>query len=116
MITRTDDMEQVATYWPPGVNDGFGNLSFASVEPVLIACRWQDDAVLFRAPSGDEETSSAIVYPDRVLAVKGQLALGDHAGTAGLGVDPRDAGAREIRQVGSSPSLSADEVLYKVYL
>jgi hypothetical protein len=47
------------------------------------------------------------------LAVTGYLARGD----AALSSDPRAVpGAREIRNVGSSPSLSGDEVLFKVML
>lgn len=116
MLSYARNMHQVATYWAPGVNNGFGKLDFAGIIPVLINCRWQDDAVLFRNAQGQEETSSAIVYPDRELMIEGYLARGDHTETGTptgpLGV----AGAHEIRQVGQSPSLTADEVLYKVYL
>lgn len=74
----TDNMFQEATYWPPGVNDGFGGVTFGA--PVLIMCRWQDNAVLFRDFQGREETSSAIVYPSQPLEVRGYLALGDFTG------------------------------------
>jgi hypothetical protein len=106
-------MNDVATYWAPGVNDGFGNLDFSGVTPVLIACRWQDAQILARDAQGQEFTSQAIVYPDRELAVTGYLARDD----ATLSSDPRAVpGAREIHNVGSSPSLSGDEVLFKVML
>lgn len=106
-------MHQRATYWHPGVNDGFGNLSFAAVVPVAIMCRWEDKAVLFRNSQGQEEVSDAVIYPDRPLLLRGFVALGDHVETGP--VDPRRlAGAREIRFAGSSPSLTAGLVLHKV--
>lgn len=111
-------MPQVATYWAPGVNDGFGGVGFAN--PILINCRWQDQPVLFRDASGREVTSSAVVYPDRRLEIRGYLSLGDMAAAgsgAGGSLGPRGvSGAREIRQCGVSPSLSADEYLNKVWL
>jgi hypothetical protein len=111
----TGSMTQEATYWPPGIPDGFGGLNFTSSVPVLLACRWQDDAVLFRDAQGREVTSSALVYPDRELAVRGFLALGDHTGS-GAGTPLEVAGAFEVRQIASSPSLSGDEILHKVFL
>lgn len=107
-------MPQVATYWPPGVNDATGGLDFSDVEPVLISCRWQDDAELFRDNQGREFTSSAIVYPGVAVQVRGWLALGDATGSGG---HPRGvSGAREIRQVAASPSLTGDETLIKAVL
>jgi hypothetical protein len=111
----TGSMTQEATYWPPGLPDGFGGLDFAASVPVLIACRWQDDAALFRDAQGREVTSSAVVYVDRELAMRGCLALGDHT-ALGAGALQEVAGAFEIRQVGKSPSLSGWEALHKVYL
>jgi hypothetical protein len=108
-------MNQTATYWAPGLDDGYGGLDFTSVVPQTIACRWQDVSQLFRDREGREVMSSAIVYPEQVLAIGGFLFLGD-AGVA-VGADPRElSGAYEIRQIGASPSLLADETLYKVWL
>jgi len=112
----TRHMYQVATYWEPGVNDGFGNLSFAAVQPVLLRCRWENKTVLFRSSSGQEVTSEAVVYTQTDVLLRGYLFLGDEVAT-GPGLDPRSlAGAREIRRVDSSPSLTADVQLYKAYL
>jgi hypothetical protein len=108
-------MTQEATYWPPGVPDGFGGLNFAASVPVLLLCRWQDDAVLFRDSQGREITSSAVVYPDREIAVRGFLALGDLT-ASGAGTSPEAAGAFEVRQVAASPSLAGDEILHKAFL
>lgn len=111
-VPYTESMNEAATYWAPGVPDGFGGIDFSGVVPVLIACRWQDATELARDAQGQEFISAAIVYPDRELAVRGFLARGD---VAAIG-DPRQAGAREIRNVMASPSLSGDEQLFKVLL
>jgi len=88
MTAYTENMNQAATYWAPGANDGFGGVMFGAA--VAVMCRWQEKAELFRSPDGQELTSSAVVYVDRLLAVRGKLALGTFVGTP-------DASAREIR-------------------
>jgi len=116
MAPYTRNMPHVATYWSPGLNDGFGNLDFSGVVPVLINCRWQDKQELFRDANGQEQISQAVVYPDRELAVRGYLALGDKT-EMGMAGDPRTIPtAREVRHVGASPSLANDETLYRVLL
>lgn len=102
-------LNQAATYWPPGAPDGFGGRTPGA--PVLIACRWQDQTSLIRDVSGEEYVSNTVVYPDRALEAKGLLAQGDHTAQT-----PAQAGAREIRQLGKSPSIAADVELLKVYL
>lgn len=121
MNIRSDDMLQVATYWPPGVNDGTGGLDFSGVDPLALYVRWEDAAKLFRDASGREFVSEAIVYSTLDVAIRGYIALGDFtggSGTAGEPVaDPRTlAGAYEIRQKLLSPSLSTDEGLVKAIL
>lgn len=111
-------MMQTATYWAPGESDGTGNVVYTD-PPVTVRCRWQNKRVLFRNSSGEEETSSAIVYVDRQLDKKGMLALGDYTGDADSSefLHPDDAvGAREIRQRDESPSIEAAFTLHKVYL
>ena len=110
MNPYTRNMEQDATYWPPGDADGFGGVSYGS--PVEIKCRWQDKAELFRDAEGQELTSSAVAYVDRPLEVKGYLFEGTSAVADPLSVD----GAREVRQLGKSPSLKGSRVLHKVWL
>lgn len=115
MSFYTDNMKQEATYFAPGANNGLGQLDFSGVTPVLIKCRWQNDAVLFRDTQGQQVTSSAIVYPDQAVSVGGYLVQGDETGAGPL--DPRGiAGAYEIRQVASSPSLDGTVSLIKAFL
>ena len=110
MNPYTRNMTQDATYWPPGANDGFGGTSYGA--PAAIKCRWQDKAELFRDAEGREVTSSAIVYPDQELSVRGYLLLGESVAS-----DPQQvSGAREIRQAGTSPALKGGRVLNKVWL
>jgi hypothetical protein len=106
----TRNMRQVATYWEFAVVDGYGQSTFAP--PIQIACRWQDQAVLFRNAQGQEMTSQSIVYPAASLTLKGYLKLGTDDTENPIGL----IGAFEIQQIGQSPSLDAKKVLYKVYL
>lgn len=109
-MNYTRNMHQTATYWPPGAPDPFGMPTF--LEPVVVKCRWQDKAELFRDPEGRETTSSAVVYPAQPLEAGGYLLLGESTE-----LNPKEVpGAREIRQKGSSPSLRNSRVLHKVWL
>lgn len=115
----TRNMNQVATYWPPGVSDGFGGRGYGAV--VIIRCRWQLTNELFRGSDGQEYTSSAVVYTDRELVLGGLLALGDLTAEVDSDgqIDPADVATsdpREIRQLGQSPSLDATMALNKVWL
>ena len=105
-------MRQRATYWAPGGNDGFGSVVFEAPE-YPVHCRWQGEAVLFRDAQAREQTSQAVVYPEKELELQGYLALGDYEYV----VDPRTIeGAFEIRQKASSPQLTGDLILHKVFL
>lgn len=108
------NMRQTAIYWPPGSPDGLGGTAYGT--PVEISCRWEDEAVLFRNANGEEQTSSAVVYVDRVLENRGRLALTTFAAAVTYAVPSDVEGAREIRHVSAAPSLRADKQLNKVYL
>jgi hypothetical protein len=107
----TDMMEQVATYWPPAGNDGYGGVRFGA--PIVIACRYQTKQSVVRSQDGQEVTSDSTVYVDRALMAKGYVALDDQSST----LDPLQAdNARQIITTGRSPSLDADVELNVVYL
>lgn len=115
----TRHMRQSATYWAPTGNDGFGNKTYAA--PIVIRCRWQNDAVEFRDATGELTQSSAVVYADRKLAIRGMLAEGDLSDQFDsdgqlLLADVEGVVPYEIRQLGSSPDLRNANVLNKVYL
>ena len=107
-MNYTRNMRQKATYWPPLTSDGFGGLTYG--EPVVIACRWQDKADLFRNNEGREMTSSSVVYTDRPLQVTGMIAEGEFTAS-----NPVES-AKEIRQKGRSPNLRNTVELNKVWL
>ena len=118
MVAYTRGMAQFATYWSPGVPDGEGGMSFGN--PIVVRCRWQDDAVLFRNAQGQEVTSSSVVYVDRELEVGGLLAesdLSDDFSSEGW-LDPNTlyGAAREIRGLAASPSYGGLQTLHKVFL
>ena len=114
-VAWTAGLNQIATYWPPVGNDGYGGKRFGV--PVVIACRWEDRIEVFRDAAGNESQSVAVIYVDRLLELRGMIMLGNHsiAGAAIDDVDPRpSAQALEIRYSGVSPSLQADMALHKV--
>lgn len=110
MTAYTRNMNQTATYWAPGARDVYGKITVGS--PTTIKCRWQDKAELVTSPDGKEFTSSAVVYPDQALAREGWLYLG-----TSTAADPRNvSGAKEIKQIGSSPNLRNTQTLNKAWL
>ena len=111
MTARTRNLEQIATYWPPGNNDGFGDVSFGT--PITVQVRWQNKAELFRDDQANEVVSNAVVYIDQAVENKGYLSLGNQtAESSPIGLDA----AYEVRAVGNTPNLSNSEVLYKAWL
>ena len=111
MIPYTAGLNQTATYWAPGANNGFGGVAFGA--PILVSCRFQTVTSLARSAQGQELITSSVVYVDRKLAEQGYICEGDHTMVA----DPRTiSDASLIITSNQSPSLDATEVLYKVTL
>ena len=108
MRNYTRNMHQQATYWPKGAPDGFGGYAYPSPESIRV--RWEDKAEIFRDADGSEVTSSAVVYVPRPLQIDGYIVLGTFTGS------PIDAGARQIQQTGTTPSLGGNRQLSKVWL
>ena len=104
MSIYSRNMTQAATYYPPDGQDGFGDPQFGSGQDVMT--RWQAKRDLIRDEQGREIVSDAVVYVDHVCEVGGRIGLGSATVTQ----------AREIRQVGQSPSLLGDETLVKLWL
>lgn len=110
----TRSLRQTAIYWPPAAPDGLGGQTYGTA--IEIRCRWQDVAVLFRNDQGEEETSDAVVYVDRVLQRKGYLALVSFVEDSSYATPHDVVGSKEIRQVNVSPSLRNQFQVNKVYL
>jgi hypothetical protein len=104
-----------ALYWPPTVNDGFGQTTFAGVQAIEISCRWQDAVKTYRDEQGKEYVSTAVVYTSVALKNGGRLAFTSVA-VAGNNASPDQVSASEIRHVGASPSLHAETTLHKAVL
>lgn len=98
------------TYWAFISLDQFSKATFAA--PVQLRCRWQDVAVLFKDSQGQQRTSSAIIYPEYALGLKGYVKRGAESLSYPVGVD----GAYEILQVGDSPNLTGTATLNKVFV
>ncbi len=73
-MIRTEDLNQIATYWAPGEPDGTGGYEYAPSVP--IKCRWQDTQTILRNAAGRSVASEHTVYVDRVLEMNGYLVLG----------------------------------------
>jgi hypothetical protein len=107
IITR--NLRQKVTYWS-SVPDGFGGYTFTV--PHIANSRWEEKAVLFRAPDGEEQTSSAVVYLDIGLEVGDYLYLGESALASPVGL----AETHQIRQFYKTPDLRNHEVENKAML
>lgn len=105
MAIYSRNMMQNATYFPPDGQTAFGEVQYGAAQSVLV--RWQDKTDLFRDDEGRERVSSAVVYVDQEVAIGGRL---------GLGTMTDAADAKEIRNVGKTPSLRGDKDLVKAWL
>lgn len=110
-------LRQKAVYWEPTATaDAFGRPVFE--DPVEIPCRWESKAEEFIGPDGDKEVSRAVVFVNQELALKGLLLLAaiEDAEASDFPVDPREAGAYEIRSVSATPTLRTNATVRSVYL
>jgi len=103
-------LNQTVTRWP--VDDPLGDGGYAYGSPVTFAARWQDKIELFVSAAGKEEHSQAIVYSIAPVHTGDYLFLGISTETSPLAVE----GAKEVRAVGSSPSIDATQHLNKAWL
>ena len=104
MSIYSRNMTQAATYYPPDGQDAFGEPQFGAAQDVMT--RWQAKRDLIRDEQGREIVSDTVVYVNQVCEVGGRIGLGSATVTD----------AREIRQVGQSPSLRGNEALVKLWL
>lgn len=103
-------MHQTCTYWAQGAWDADGG-SYASVAPVLLGCRWQDQQKLIRDSGGLEVMSSAVVYTPQAVAMAGKLMPGDQTAQA-----TPPAGARSVLSVGQATTMAGTVDHWKVWL
>lgn len=114
-LAYSRSMKQVATYWPPGTSDGFGEKDFAGVVPVRVMCRFQPSEEVMIDANGDQITASHVVFSDTPMEIGGFILEGE-TWTEETD-DPRQiAGAREVRRVQRYPSLRYNFVLHAAYV
>lgn len=104
------NLRQDVTRWPTSVSsyDGF---SFQA--PLLQKGRWEDQAIQFRTPGGEELTSRAIVYLSCDVEIGDYVALGDYTDTQ----DPTTIkGAFRVQQFNKIPDLRNVEMERRAYL
>lgn len=119
--TKRKFLRQDAIYWAPtGATDAFGEMILHP--PVPIKCRWEDKTELVRIRTGEELTTRAQVFTDRVVEEEGVLWLGSFAtaqienhpvghpaaGTPNPFVNKK---AWKIMQFGSQPDFKARDSL-----
>jgi hypothetical protein len=66
---------QTAVYWGNPVSDGQGGKTF--IDPVEIACRWEDMLQIVGDNKGETLTSRAVIYVTRDVQQEGMIYLGD---------------------------------------
>lgn len=111
MSILAGSLNQIATYWAPtSTKDRYGQLVLSA--PVRIKVRWEDRSELFIDPDGNEARSVARIYCDRNLQEGGWLYLG----SSNISTPGSVSGAKVIRQVRRSPSISNDEFVYRAVL
>lgn len=119
--TKRRFLRQDALYWAPsGTTDDFGEMILE--EPVQIKCRWEDKTELIRIRTGEELTTRAQVFTDRVVEEEGVLWLGSFA-TAVIADDPSgnpnpfvNKKAWKIMQFGTQPDFKARDFLWWAWL
>lgn len=110
IITRMQ--KQRAIWWKRLAPDKYGNFSFDP--PIEIACRWDDVNENFIDPRGEQLTTHALVYVDRVMLPGDRLKLGE------LETDtpdnPLDIDTHDIKRMDINPNFKATEFLRVAYL
>lgn len=107
---------QTAVYWGSPVNTGMGSRTYA--DPVELDVRWEQRNEMFIDATGQEKTSSAVVFLGQDVELGGRLYLGDldDLSSAQEGDPQQVVNARAIRGYAKIPNLKADEYLRKVWL
>ena len=111
----TRNMHHDVTHWPITGTNGYGGFTFGT--PVLVVCRWQDVAELFRDANNEEVISDAIVYMPVDVDIGDFLAQGDH--TSPTVTDPTtltSPRAYRVRQRHRTTDLRNLVALRKVFL
>ena len=100
---------QDVTHWE-ATPDGYGGYTFGT--PAALKARWEDKAVLFRTPGGEEEVSQSVVYLSADVSTTDYLFLG-----TSTAIDPTTvSGAHQVKQFFKTPDLRRLEFERKAML
>ena len=105
-----------AVYWAPPTIGAYGTRTFAT--GVSRESKWFDRADVFRKPTGEEATSSAVVLLAEDVVVGGYLwrgsilSLSEEQRTTPLSID----GARRIEAFEKTEVLSGGRIVRRVWL
>ena len=106
--------KQKAVWWQVTGTDRDGDPIFAA--GVEVDCRWEDKAVKFQSPSGEEKVSRAIVYVDRIMKPGDMLWRGTAADADDLADPHENDDVGRIDRFDQLPKLRNDETLYTAFL
>lgn len=102
--------KDTVTHWPVTANS-FSGFSFGT--PASQRARWEDRAVQFRTPEGEESTSASVVFLSEDVAIGDYVALGDFTEVA----DPTTLkGAFRVRQFSKVSNLRNITVERRAFL
>ena len=104
------NLKETVTVWPTsgGLYDGctFGT-------PATQRARWEQKAVDFRTPNGEEEVSESVVWVLNDIDIGDYIALGDQTSIA----DPSTlVDARRVRQFSKIPDLRNVDIERRAFL
>ena len=103
-------LKQDVTYWTTSEAE-FAGFQFST--PVAIKGRWEERAVLFQTPEGDDAISRAVAYLAADVDIGDYVALGDHTAVA----DPTTlTGAYRVKQFLKQNDLRNISVERKAFL
>lgn len=92
-------LNQIATYWKPGVIDANGDPTWDA--GVKVVTRWANQDGIVAGEDGSEQKTEYAIYTTVDIPKRAMIALGDYDGMA----TPVD-GARKVVSTYSSPSIS----------
>lgn len=103
-------LQTTITYWPPGANTGFGDLTYGEPGPLLA--RYQSDNTNQQDDDGEEFVSAAVVYTTEQLEHNGWVFNG-----SSVEANPQDVeGAYRIRRLYTTSNPAGTVVVYKAVL
>lgn len=106
--------QQIACYWPLIGYDQFSQPLYGEI--VELRVRWDDSAVQFNDPEGQQLVSSAIVYPGIPIEIGSLFIPVSLNLVTDIDVPRNNDNVFEVKQLAATPNLRNTATLYTVYL